>query len=64
MLCVDRTRKGKRTWRSIEFKLSAIASAKETSNKAAAIKLGLPKSTIRHWRKMEEQLKQELKQVD
>lgn len=52
--------KAVRIRRTCEFKLKVVAEAKLSSNHAAARKLGLEESTIRHWRKNEDKLKDQL----
>ena len=49
--------------RTCEYKLQAVAQAKMTSNHAAARALGLEESTVRHWRRNEEKLKEQMRQV-
>ena len=49
--------------RTCEYKLQAVSQAKMTSNHAAARALGLEESTVRHWRRNEEKLKEQMRQV-
>jgi len=54
--------KAVRVKRTCEYKLQAVSQAKMTSNHAAARALGLEESTVRHWRRNEEKLKEQMRQ--